>query len=193
MNGRIKNILVIFSRFRISKNRLLLIALGALTAAALIEFLAGGLARRTFVFYTMDSRIASVEERFLRRSSSREVDITRYVEEALLGPVSPNSLPLFPQETRLLSLLYRDGVVYVNLSEDAALPVAGLLPDMPVSGVSVQDAPLQGSSLQGGEVFMNMETLYSGVKRNFSFVRDLRFFIDGKAAYAGKFREMPIR
>ncbi len=181
MNGRIKNILITFSRFRISKNRLLLIALAALVAAALIEFLVGGLARRTFVFYTMDSRIASVEERFLKRSSSREVDITRYVEEALLGPVSPNSLPLFPQETRLLSLLYRDGVVYVNLSEDAALPVAGLLlPDMLVPDASVQDAPLQG-----GEVFMNMETLYSGVKRNFSFVRDLRFFIDGKDRLCG--------
>jgi len=181
MNGRIRNLLVVFSRFRISKNRLLLYALAALAIAALIEFLAGGLARRTFVFYTMDSGVASVEERFLRRSSSREVDITRYVEEALLGPVSPNSLPLFPQETRLLSLLYRDGVVYVNLSEDAALPAAlpasGFLPDMPVS-----------DALRGGEVFMNMETLYSGVKRNFSFVRDLRFFIDGKAAYAGEFR-----
>jgi len=178
MNGRIKNILIIVSRFRMSKTRLLLFALAALALAALIEFLAGGLARRTFVFYTMDSRIASVEERFLRRSSSREVDITRYVEEALLGPVSPNSLPLFPQETRLLSLLYRDGVVYVNLSEDAALPATGFLPDMPVSDAVFQD----------GEVFMNMKTLYSGVKRNFSFVRDLRFFIDGKAAYAGEFR-----
>ena len=177
MNGRIRNLLVVFSRFRISKNRLLLYALAALAIAALIEFLAGGLARRTFVFYTMDSGVASVEERFLRRSSSREVDITRYVEEALLGPVSPNSLPLFPQETRLLSLLYRDGVVYVNLSENAALPASGFLPDMPVS-----------DALRGGEVFMNMETLYSGVKRNFSFVRDLRFFIDGKAAYAGEFR-----
>ena len=185
MNGRIKNILVIFSRVRMSKNRLLLFALAALAAAALIEFLAGGLARRTFVFYTMDSRIASVEERFLRRSSSREVDITRYVEEALLGPVSPNSLPLFPQETRLLSLLYRDGVVYVNLSEDAALPA-----DLPASGVTLPDMLVSDAlrGLHGGEVFVNMKTLYSGVKRNFSFVRDLRFFIDGKAAYAGEFR-----
>jgi len=185
MNGKIKNILVIFSRVRMSKNRLLLFALAALATAALIEFFAGGLARRTFVFYTMDSRIASVEERFLKRSSSREVDITRYVEEALLGPVSPNSLPLFPQETRLISLLYRDGVVYVNLSEDAALPAAVSALENPLikADALVSDAPLQT-----GDVFINMETLYAGVKRNFSFVRDLRFFIDGKAAYAGKFR-----
>jgi hypothetical protein len=178
MIGGIRNIPVIFSRFRMSKTRLLLITLSALTVMALIEFFVLGLARRTFVFYTIDSRIASVEERFLKRSSSREVNITRYVEEALLGPVSPNSLPLFPQETRLLSLLYRDGVVYVNLSEDAALPSTELLvPGSSLSGV-----------FQNGDVFGSMETLYSGVKRNFSFVRDLHFFIDGKAAYAGKFR-----
>jgi len=182
MNDKIKNILVIISRFCSSKRRLLLTALAALALVALVEFLVLGLARRTFVFYTIDSRIASVEERFLKRSSSREVNITRYVEEALLGPISPNSLPLFPPETRLLSLLYRDGVVYVNLSEDAALPVTlletgSLMPDLPVS-----DEPL------GGEVFISMETLYSGIKRNFSYVRDLRFFVAGKAAYAGALR-----
>jgi hypothetical protein len=92
------------------------------------------------------------------------------VEEALLGPISANSLPLFPRETRLLSLLYRDGVVYVDLSEDAVL------------------APMEGAFLSGGEVFTSMETLYQGIKRNFSFVKDVRFFIAGKAAYAGKFR-----
>ncbi|MDR2717972.1 MAG: GerMN domain-containing protein [Treponema sp.] len=189
MNGEINNIPVIFSRLRMFRKRLLLIALAALAAAALIEFLAGGLVRRTFVFYTMDSRMASVEERYLKRSSSREVNITRYVEEALLGPVSPHSLPLFPPETRLLSLLYRDGVVYVNLSEDAAMPAEGpLAQDMPASGALLQSTLLQSSPLQGGEVFINMKTLYSGVRRNFSFVKDLRFFIAGKAAYAGKFR-----
>ncbi|MDR0456267.1 MAG: GerMN domain-containing protein [Treponema sp.] len=181
MNDGTKDIPVIFSRFRTSKKGLLLIALSALAVAALVEFFVLGLARRTFVFYTVDSRIASVEERFLKRSSSREVNITRYVEEALLGPVSPDSLPLFPRETRLLSLLYRDGAVYVNLSEDAALPQleSPLLPE---------SSPLQGALLQSGEVFVSLETLYSGIKRNFSFVRDLHFFIAGRAAYAGKFR-----
>jgi hypothetical protein len=92
------------------------------------------------------------------------------VEEALLGPSSPYSLPLFPRETRLVSLLYRNGVVYADLSEEAVLP------------------PVEGGPVAGGEVFTNMETLYHGIKRNFSFVRDVRFFIAGKAAYAGKFR-----
>jgi hypothetical protein len=188
MNGERKDIPVISSRSRISKKRLLLIALAALTAGVLIEFFVLGLARRTFVFYTIDSRVASVEERFLKRSLSREINIARYVEEALLGPVSPNSLPLFPRETRLLSLLYRDGVVFVNLSEDAALPTALATPESLLTGTLLAGSPLSGASLEDGEVFVSLETLYSGIKRNFSFVRDLRFFIAGKAAYAGKFR-----
>jgi len=178
---------VVFPRFRISKRKLLLFLLAALAAAALIEFLVLGVARKTFVFYAIDSGKAFVEERMLRAesrvstgkrasgrnlagSSTREVQITRYVEEALLGPISANSRPLFPRETRLLSLLYRDGVVYVDLSEEAALP------------------PLEGAFLSGEEVFTSLETLYYGIKRNFSFVKDVRFFIAGKAAYAGKFR-----
>ena len=168
---------------RVSKRKLLLVFLTIAAVAALIEFFVLGLARKTFVFYAIDSGNVTVEERMLKvsrgnpvsrknmaRSSAREVNITRYVEEALLGPVSPNSLPLFPKETRLCSLLYRNGVVYVDLSEDAALP------------------PLEGALLPEGEVFTNLETLYAGIRRNFPFVRDVRFFIAGKAAYTGKFR-----
>jgi hypothetical protein len=174
---------LIFSRFRLSKRKVLLGFLGILAVAALIEFLVLGLARKTFLFYNVDNGVVSVEERMLRVSSrdlknfgespvssSRELDLIRYVEEALLGSVSPNSLPLFPKGTRLVSLLYRNGVVYVDLSEDASLP------------------PLESASLPDLEVFTNMETLYFGIKRNFPFVKDLRFFIAGNAAFAGKFR-----
>ena len=111
-----------------------------------------------------------VSEGNTARSSSGEAEITRYIEEALLGPASPNSRPLFPKETTLQSLLLRDGVVYVDLSEEAATP----LPEDP---------------LHRGGVFINMETLYNGIKRNFPHVRDVRFFIAGKAAYTGRFRQ----
>jgi hypothetical protein len=148
-----------------------LVLLAIPAVAALIEFSALGLARKTFVFYDRDSGLVTVENRVLKKagkhSSAREVDITRYVEEALLGPVSPNSLPLFPKETRLRSLLYRDGVVYADLPEEAALPPP-----------------------EGGEVYQNFKTLHAGIKRNFSFVRELRFFIAGKAAYSAEFRRI---
>ena len=142
-----------------------------LAGAVFIEFYNSGLARRTFMFYDFDSGLVSVEDRMLvsgKGSQSYEIDVTRYVEEAVLGPVSPNSLPLFPRETRLLSLLYRDGTVYADFSEEAALPPA-----------------------EGGEVLKNLKTLYSGVKRNFSFVEDVRFFIAGKAVYRDELGEEP--
>jgi len=161
-------------RFSIPKRAFFLLALLFLAIAALIEFFTLGLARRTFLFYDIDSGVVIVENRLLpvsrgdimasygsRRSSPRELDITRYVEEALLGPVSSNSMPLFPRETGLCSLLYRNGVVYLDLSEEAVVPPP-----------------------EGGEVFMNMKTLYAGIRRNFPFVRDIRFFIAGKAAFA---------
>jgi hypothetical protein len=75
--------------------------------------------------------------------------------------------PLFPRETRLQSLLYRDGVVYANFSESAALP-----------------------PLEGGDVFRNLVSLYEGIMRNFSFVKDVRFFIVGKAAYFEEFNRI---
>jgi hypothetical protein len=172
-----------FSRYRIFKKRILLGFLGILVAAALIEFLVLGLARRTFLFYTVDNGSPAVEERMLRVSSRslkdfgespvsspQELDLIRYVEEALLGSVSPNSLPLFPKGTRLVSLMYRNGVVFVDLSEEAGLP------------------PLESAFLPDFGVFTSLETLDSGIKRNFPFVRELRFFIAGNAAFAGKFR-----
>jgi len=161
-------------RFSIPKSAFFLLALLFLAIAALTDFFILGLARRTFMFYDIDSGIVIVEDRLLpvsrrdistsygsRQFSPREPDITRYVEEALLGPVSSNTMPLFPRETRLSSLLYRNGVVYLDLSEEALLPPP-----------------------EGGEVFMNMKTLYAGIRRNFPFVREMRFFIAGKAAYA---------
>ena len=162
---------------KLRKKWLLVLLPLLLLAAALADFYVLGLARRTFVFYAITDGHAVVEERMLgvsgrnpRRPPSRELDITRYVEEALLGPVSPDSLPLFPQGTRLLSLLYRNGVVYADLSEDAALP------------------PVEGIPAGAGGVFINFQTLEAGIKRNFSFVRETRFFIAGKAVYADQFR-----
>jgi hypothetical protein len=146
------------------KRRILMIVI--LAVVALVEFLILGLARRTFVFYTVSDGVIAVEDRMLKRSLSRETNIARYMEETLLGPVAPDLLPLFPRETRLKSLLYRNGVVYADFSADAALP-----PE------------------EGGRTLDNFKTLYAGILRNFSFVKDVRFFIEGAVAYDEEFRK----
>jgi hypothetical protein len=152
------------------KSRRRLIFLVLLGLLALGDFLHTGLVRRTFVFYFAADRSIIVEDRMLRRSGSREGDIIWYVEEFLLGPESPDLAPPFPRETRLRSLLYRDGVVYADLSEAAALSF-----------------PEQASPGEG--VFGSFETLYWGIRRNFPYARDVRLFAGGNAAFAGKLGE----
>jgi hypothetical protein len=145
----------------VSRRLMWIAVLGLFT---LSEFLFFGFVRRTFVFYTIDDGVVVVEDRMLKPSKSREGDIIRYMEEMLLGPVSPELLPLFPIETRLKSLLYRNGVVYADFSEDAVFPPT-----------------------EGGSVINNFKTLYTGILRNFSYVKDVRFFIEGNAVYAEEF------
>ena len=162
-----REILKTSARIFAKKSRRRLLLLAVLCVVAVAEFFYIGLARRTFVFYTVDSGKIVVEDRMLKKSSSREINITRYVEEALLGPVSPDLLPLFPRDARLKSLLFRDGVVFADFSLDAALP-----------------------PVEGGEALENFRTLYAGILRNFSYVRDVRFFIAGHAAYTEELRQM---
>jgi hypothetical protein len=170
MSGFFKDVIKALARFWESKIRRRLFILIVLCIVALVEFIALGIARRTYVFYTIDSGVLGsggslvVEDRMLKRSPSREINLTRYVEEALLGPVAPDLLPMFPRETKLRSLLYRSGVVYIDFSIDAALP-----PE------------------EGGESLSNFRTLYEGILRNFTYVRDVRFFIAGNAAFAHEF------
>jgi hypothetical protein len=149
------------------KTRRRLVYLCLLLILACADFLLLGLVRRTFVFYSIGSHKPVAEDRLVAKTGSRENDIKRYVEEALLGPVSLDSAPLFPRGTRLASLLCRDGVVYADLSQSAALPVA-----------------------DGPGVFAALSVLYGGIKRNFSSVKDVRLFIAGHEAYPEKFREL---
>jgi hypothetical protein len=153
--------------FLANKPKRRLFYLSLLCVVALTEFLVLGLVRRTFVFYSVNRGRPVVEDRMLSRAKSRELDIKRYVEEALLGPVTLDTAPLFLQETRLRSLIFRDGVVYADLSESAAFPV-----------------------LDGGDVFNSLYTLYEGIRRNFSYVKDVRLFIEGNEAFGEKFRKI---
>jgi hypothetical protein len=134
---------------------------------ALGEFLFSGLVRRTFVFYSSLEGKTVVEDRMLRRSRDRETDIHRYVEEVLLGPSFPDLDPLFPRGTKLNSFMYRETVVYADLSESAALPLEG-----------------------NWDVFRSLLTLNEGIRRNFPFVGDVRLFIGGNEVFFNEFHEI---
>jgi hypothetical protein len=159
-------------RFFTVKSRYRFMTLVLIALVALGDFLMLERVRRTFVFYSAADWSIIVEDRMLRRSGDRETDMIRYVEEVLLGPVSPDLVPLFPRETRLRSLLYRDGLVYVDLSDAAVFP-----------------PPEQRALASGDKAGLreNFRTLYRGIRRNFPYVRDVRLFVAGNAAFAGEF------
>jgi hypothetical protein len=113
------------------------------------------LVRRTFVFYTTLQNNMVVEDRMHPEAETPEDGIKFYVEEALLGPVSPDLAPLFPRETRLRTFMYRDGDVYADLSESAALPV------------------------ENGDVMRSLFTLSTGIRRNFPYISSVNLFIMG--------------
>jgi len=144
--------------------KLCLFLLAVLGVVALVDYYNLGLSRRTFVFYSIDDGEMAVEDRMLRHSKLKEENIFRYTEETIQGPVSPNLSPLFPYETRLKSLMLRDRTVYADFTESAALR----LPDRLVKG-------------EGRDVLDNFRTLYDSILRNFPYVSDIWFFIEGNA------------
>ena len=166
MGQIIKNIMNKLFRFFYVKRNLYLSLLILIALMVLVEGLVLGLTRRTFVFYTALEGNIIVEDRMFRRSDSKETDIRRYIEEVLLGPVSPDAVPLLSLETRLLSLIFRDGVVYADFSEVSALPV-----ELP----------------RNQTVFSGFLTLYEGIRRNFSSVKDVKFFIGGNQIFYNEF------
>jgi len=163
MNAIIKTVFRASADFILSPVKLRIFLICVLILFALTDYLVLGLARRTFVFYNVSGGFIVVEDRMLKHSRgastrARETDIIRYTEEMLLGPVSPELLPLFPRGTKLKSLMYRDRAVFVDFTESAAL------------------APVEG-----GDVIVNFRTFYDGILRNFSYVNDVRFFIEGNS------------
>jgi len=165
MDAGLKKALSSFGSFFKKKKNRRLLYLTVIGLFALGEFLHSGLVRRTFVFYNNRDASIVVEDRLLRRSGDRETDIRRYVDEALLGPVSPDLALLFTRGVRLNSFMYRKGVVYADLTEPAAMPPP-----------------------EGGAVFRSFLTLNEGIRRNFSFVKDVRIFIGGNEVFFEEFR-----
>ena len=62
--------------------------------------------------------------------------------------------------------MLRDGTVYANLTEEAVFPPPGSM-----------------------DVFNNLLTLNEGIRRNFSYVKDVRLFIGGNETFFKEFSE----
>jgi hypothetical protein len=98
------------------------------------------------------------ERRFLppRRGLTSQVEL--YVQELILGPSDPLLTRIVPREVHLLSVIARDGEVYVSLSRE-------IIQSRP-------DAPLSFDQ--------TLQAIADGVLFNFPSVRDLYLLVEGQ-------------
>ena len=164
MNVTLKNILFSIGSFFVNKRNRRILYLLAIIIAAILDFSQGNISRKTFVFFSGIEGNLVVEERMLHITDDPETDIGRYIDEVLLGPVSPGLEPLFSRDTRLNSYMFRDGIVYANLTENALFPPS-----------------------PSHDIFRSLLTLNEGIRRNFSNVEDVKLFIGGNEVFFEQF------
>ncbi|GMO55809.1 MAG: hypothetical protein Ta2G_15300 [Termitinemataceae bacterium] len=133
-----------------------MIALLLLCLAAAFDFAFADKVRRTFAFVSFDGGKQVIEERMLPKEKTKELSVTKYVYDVILGPSSLEVVPLVNQGTMINSVFMRDNIVYIDLSESAAIP-----------------------PLEGGVVLENFKMIKKGVLRNFRFIKDVFVFIEG--------------
>jgi hypothetical protein len=115
--------------------------------------------RRVFSFLSYDDDKMHTEVRFLPEESVQG-SVRLYVDELLLGPQTNRYRILFTQGTRVLSCIQNGSTLYLDLSEEALF--------------NVEPAP---------PVRTAVEILEKSIKRNFSSIKTVEIFINGKKAY----------
>jgi hypothetical protein len=138
-----------------------------ITVFAFIELGQSGLTRRTFEFFTYNNNNSVIEDRMLRKTPTQESDIRTYIREAILGPVSRDYAPIVTTGTKLNSFMYRDGTVYADFTKEAALLVNG-----------------------GRPLFDCFLALNQGIRRNFSYISDVKLFVGGNEVFFGEFSKI---
>jgi len=77
--------------------------------------------RRVLFFPKQNSKKLVSEVRYLPRMETEEEDIQLLVEEIILGPSRENHEILLPKGVNVESVMLRDGVLYLDLSEAIVL------------------------------------------------------------------------
>ena len=113
------------SKLVTTQRRFVSIVFGALLvgvlAASVVLYAVDGYpwTRRVLFFPRFGTIQIDGEERYLPKRATLEENVELFLKELVLGPKEHGHLRLFPPEVRIESVLLRDRVLYVNLSEDA--------------------------------------------------------------------------
>ncbi len=122
--------------------------------------------RRIFYFESLDTSGLFSEVRYLQsfsKDQSLEKDISQFINEILLGPITHRYKAVFASGTKLNSCFLRDGILYVDISAEALFP-----------------SEIESSVMTGVQIFEK------NILKNFSEVNNVELFINGKAVYEEK-------
>ncbi len=113
---------------------------------------------RTFFFPGRDGTLSG-ETRRLPHQKTRETEIQQYVDELILGPIDINHNRLVPENTRLLTVMYRQkNTVYLDFSADFV--------------VHDKSMPLNAEEMVSG--------IKKNIKYNFPFVKRIIIAVNGE-------------
>lgn len=115
--------------------------------------------RRTFIFPSADEGKYVVEYRNLSKKSAQG-DVQYFIDELLLGSSLARTKKLFTPGTTVESCFERNGVLYLNLTDNLLQMGNGVI-----------------------EIKEGAELLEENVKRNFPKIDNIELFVGGKYAF----------
>jgi len=120
-----------------------------------------GSVRRVFIFESYDTAEESMEVRYLPVAKDEEASVREFIEELILGPMSDRYIRLFPYGTKLLSCFIRDGVLYTDFSEEAALSTIGVTETERACNMLKENVRQNFKDLTEHKVFMMGNEVYA--------------------------------
>ena len=91
----------------------------------LFLYLNHGWVERVLFFPGYTDTGAPGETRRLPRRDTREEELEYFLEEMILGPTSIENIPIVPEGSELQSVMFRDQILYIDLSEDVLFQTSG--------------------------------------------------------------------
>jgi hypothetical protein len=110
-------------KIRLTPFHLIFITAGVLLLFFFISLIAFGVqkgdkVRRVLFFPERFNGNLNGEVRYLKHQKNFEQNIRYFIDELLLGPSLPHLSRLFPKETKLLSLIVKDNLLFINFSKE---------------------------------------------------------------------------
>lgn len=122
--------------------------------------------RRVLYFDAIDGSGLYMESRRIVKYSpvqGRDVDVSQFVQELLLGPTTNGFRSLFPLDTRIETCFVQDEVLFINLSREALFPGETTLPTKEAVDLLIYNIERNFSWIKSIEIYIGSNKVYENV------------------------------